>query len=175
MHLPQIIRAPRACRLEERVDRLRMNGRKYRGIGRQCRQQRSRLAGDLDDTVDKNKQPVVEIIRMRFRRSREDRRENETAMLEMLRCVSLALANVPPRDCCVAAPCANHVTINARSSSVICVRLPIGMYLLFTVSATLGALAAICSGVSSTMPFSGCANPACACSCWFSPSRQARC
>src|SRR5205823_2700116 len=59
----------------------------------------------------------------------------------------------------VAAPCANHVTINARSASVICVRLPIGMYLLLTVSATLGALAAIWSGVSSTMPFGGCANP----------------
>src|SRR4029450_9167184 len=61
----------------------------------------------------------------------------------------------------VFAPCATQEAISARSSSVICVRLPIGMYLLPTVSAIFPACAAIWSGVSSTTPLGACAKPSC--------------
>src|SRR5262249_37734530 len=61
----------------------------------------------------------------------------------------------------VFALCATHAATSPRSSVDICVRLPIGMYPFPTVSPIFAAWPAICSGVSSTMPFGGCAKPSC--------------
>ena len=61
MHLPQSIRAPRAPprRTRRPIADERSQIPRHRAA---MSQQWSRLAGDLDDTVDKNKQPVVEIF-----------------------------------------------------------------------------------------------------------------